>query len=341
MSPWTGEAAALAERIAAYVRAALVDGPEPEPFDGLAVAVHRWQRAFDPVLDALATTPADAVRGALDVPAVPVSLFKDLPVGTVGDDDAAVVFRTSGTTGGGRGTHRLRSSVLYDLGAQGWHRRCVPDAPTDVLALLTDPTEAPDSSLSHMVAGFGEVRWALTASGLDTDAVRRWVGEATAPVYVAATAFALAELLDEGPPRLPPGSVVMVTGGFKGRTVRLSDEQLYAEVQGQMAPERLVTEYGMTELSSQLWGAPGQPYRPPRWLRVVAVDPATGAPRPAGDRGQLRFIDLCNLDGTLAIDTMDEGVVAPDGGVTLHGRLAGAELRGCSLTVEELWDRAR
>ena len=99
----------------------------------------------------------------------------------------------------------------------------------------------------------------------------------------------------------------------------------------------LVTEYGMTELSSQLWGTPDKPYRPPPWLRVVAVDPASATPLPPGTSGQLRFVDLCNLDGTLAIETMDAGTVQADGRVLLHGRLEGAVARGCSLTVEDVW----
>jgi len=333
MRPWTGPAAVLAGRIDAFVRAALADAPEPEPFDDLAVDIHRWQSRHDPVVHALVD---GEVVTALDVPAVPVALFKDLPVGTVPEGEGAVVFRTSGTTGSGRGVHRLRSTALYDLGAQGWHRRCVPAAPTDVVALLADPADAPDSSLSHMVAGFGQVRWALGADGLDVDAVRRWIDAASRPLYLASTAFALAELLDGPVSPLPAGSVVMVTGGFKGRRLELSDAELYARAEAMLEPERLVTEYGMTELSSQLWGRPGAPYRPPRWLRVVAVDPATGDPLGAGQVGQLRFIDLCNLDGTLAIDTMDQGVVDPDGSVRLHGRLEGAEVRGCSLTIEEL-----
>lgn len=337
MNPWTDDLAPLADRIAAYVQAALDDQPEPEPFDRLAVDIHRAQRARCPVVSALAEGEPTT---ALEVPAVPVALFKSLPVGTVPTDaEAAVIFRTSGTTGEGRGAHRLRSTALYDLGAQGFHRRCVPDAPTDVVALLQDPSLAPDSSLSHMVADFGRCRWAVDASGLQRETLDGWVRAATGPLYVAATAFALAEWVQGGPPRLPQGSVVMVTGGFKGRTVELSDDALYARAQAVLGPERLVTEYGMTELSSQLWGRPGQPYRAPRWLRVVAVDPMSGAPLPAGRVGQLRFIDLCNLDGTLAIDTMDEGVVHPDGSVTLNGRLQGAEIRGCSLTMEDLWSK--
>jgi hypothetical protein len=220
-----------------------------------------------------------------------------------------------------------------------WARRCVPDAPTRVIALLGDPTTAPDSSLSHMVALFGDATWHVADGELDREGLDAAVLGADGPVYLASTAFALAEWLDGSPPPLAPGSVLMVTGGFKGRVHRLEGDALYASARTRLRPARLVTEYGMTELSSQLWGTPGAPYRPPPWLRAVAVEPRAGTPLPAGRTGQLRFYDLCNLDGTVGIETLDEGWVAPDGAVTLRGRLAGAPERGCSLTVEEAWER--
>ncbi|MEO0601991.1 MAG: acyl-protein synthetase, partial [Myxococcota bacterium] len=159
-------------------------------------------------------------------------------------------------------------------------------------------------------------------------------------LYVATTAFAMAEYLDHDPPALPAGSVVMVTGGFKGRVHRLEGAELYRAIRDRLAPARLVTEYGMTELSSQLWGAPQTRFAPPPWLAVLAVDPVTGEVLPAGTEGQLRFVDLANLDSTLGIETMDAGVVGVDGTVELRGRLTGAPSRGCSLTVEEAWGRA-
>jgi hypothetical protein len=302
------------------------------------LALHRFQARHDPVIRALAE--GSAVTTWRQVPAVPVDLFKDLPVGTVGPDEAGAVFRTSGTTGSGRGAHCMRDTTAYDRGAQAWHQRCVPDAPRRVVALLQDPAIAPDSSLSHMVAGFGAVTWYLGEAGLDVAGALAAL-DGCGPVYLCATAFALAELLESmaGPRPLPSGSVVMVTGGFKGRRQALSDEELYRQVADHLSPQRLLREYGMTELSSQLWAEGMAPYQPPPWLRVLAVDPATGAPRPVGTPGQLRFVDLCNLDGSVAIETLDEGVVHADGSLTLHGRLAGAEVRGCSLTVEELRER--
>jgi len=331
---WTGPARALADRIGAFIDASLAGRPH-EPFEGLALDVHAWQAAHAPVVAALAL---GEVAHWTQIPAVPVSLFKDLPVGTVREDEASVAFRTSGTTGGGRGVHRLRSTALYDRGAVAWARRCVPGAPTRVVALLDDPARVPDASLSHMVASFGAVTWTVRDGVLDAPATTAAIAT-DEPIYVASTAFAMAEYLDHDPPALPAGSVVMVTGGFKGRVHRLEGASLYRAIREQLAPARLVTEYGMTELSSQLWGTPGTPYAPPPWLGVLAVDPVTGEVRPAGTEGQLRFVDLANLDSTLGVETMDAGVVFADGTVELRGRLAGAPSRGCSLTVEEAWGR--
>lgn len=334
MRPWTGEAATLADRVAAFVRTSLTAEPS-EPFETLALDTHAWQVARDPVLASLVEGP---VRSWLDIPAVPVALFKDLPVGTLGRDESAVVFRTSGTTGSGRGAHRMRSTALYDLGALAWARRVFPDAPTRVAALLEDPALTPDSSLSHMVGLFGQCTWHLVDGRLDREGLNAQVAAATRPLYLASTAFALAEWLEGEVARPPGGSLLMVTGGLKGRTHRLEGQALYAEARRRLGA-RMVLEYGMTELSSQLWAQQGQPYVPPPWLRVVAVDPLTAAPVPPEQPGQLRFVDLCNLDCTLAIETMDEGIVHADGRVTLFGRLQGAPTRGCSLTVEEAWAR--
>lgn len=333
MTPWTGAAALLADRIAAFIDRSLAGAPH-EPLDALMLDVHRWQRSIDPVIAALTDGEPAAIA---EIPAVPVGLFKDLPVGTVRPDETGATFRTSGTTGGGRGEHRLRSTALYDRGALGWARAAIGPFPTAIVALLDDPARTPDASLAHMVALFGPGSWHVTDGVLDREGLDAAIAFAEGPLFVAATAFALAEWLDRPVPRLPYGSVLMVTGGFKGRIHRVDGEQLLSLAAERLVPLRIVTEYGMTELSSQLWGTPSSRFRPPPWLVVIAVDPRSGRVLPAGSRGQLRFYDLANLDGSVGIETMDEGVVHEDGSVALIGRLAGAPARGCSLTVEEAW----
>lgn len=340
LDAWPGRARGLAGRIVAWIDGALAGAP-PEPIAGLLLDIHAWQVENDPVLAALVEGP---VAAWTDIPAVPVSLYKDLPVGSA-PGDAPVRFHTSGTTGTGRGEHRLRDTAISDHGALAWARRVLGDPPGDVVALLHDPALDPRSSLSHMVASFvafgppARATWHVADGLLQRAALDARIRAATGPLFVASTAFALADWLEGDPPALPAGSILMVTGGFKGRQVRFDEASLLDHAEARVHPARIVLEYGMTELSSQLWASRGEPYAPPPWLKIVAVDPWTGAPKGPEEEGQLRFYDLCNLDGPLGVETMDRGVVHADGRLTLLGRLTDAPARGCSLTVEEAWAR--
>jgi hypothetical protein len=110
----------------------------------------------------------------------------------------------------------------------------------------------------------------------------------------------------------------------------------------------IVGEYGMTELTSQLWSIPSSGdeahgarwiYRAPPWVRVRACDPATLDVLADGLRGIARIEDLGNVESAWAVQTADEIIVHPNGGIELFGRLKDAEPRGCSLAIEELLGR--
>lgn len=287
-----------------------------ESFEDLATALHTHQHRNDPVIRALS-------EGNAGIPAVPVGLFRDLHVGTVDASKPHAWFQTSGTSSGRSGIHRMWDTVTYDAGCHAWAARFLPQT-TRTLALLHDNGH---SSLAHMVRGFAPRTGPVTfVTDFRTIVV-------TEPTFVCTTAFALDHWLSMEPAPLPPGSAILTTGGFKGR-VHERDADALIEAAARLAP--VVLEYGMTELSSQLWARPGEPYQPPPWLRVTAVDPWTGATLPAGELGQLRFMDLCNLDSAVHLETMDQGQVFADGTVQLHGRLPDAPVRGCSLSHEDL-----
>ncbi len=319
----------------ARVVAAIETGHAPE---ALFLESFRWQREQNPLLRRMLTGEPRSVR---EIPAVPVALFKDLDLGPSPALPTDVVFRTSGTTSSTRGVHRSRDTSLYDLGATTHLRRRVPELPGRVVSLC--PSDA-DSSLGHMVRLLGEP---IPCFGDAVDP-RTWA-LLDEPCFLACTAFALDALFaTPGQASLDARSVVMVTGGFKGRQTRLDAPSLYRAIPARLGSPRVVGEYGMTELSSQCWTDPvpagelPRAFVAPPWMRVYAVDPVTG--HPAGGEGVLRFVDLCNLDSVLAIETQDLGTVEPhDEGdrVTLLGRLEGAELRGCSLRAERLVDNAR
>lgn len=301
-------------------------------FNTLALALFRHQRDNNP--DYAAFCAGTQPRRWEDIPAVPVALFRDLPLTCFPPEQATTSFATSGTTGP-RGWHRLKDTVLYDLGAKRWAEAMLGPIPVTGVSLVS---HSPTSSLGHMCAAFtpGLSRFFSPDIGLDADGAWEALARADTPIFVPGTAFAFADLLTAAPGRrcpLPPGSIVMVTGGFKGRQRALPADALSEALRAALPGARLVGEYGMTELSSQLWSVPlGGAFVAPPWMRVVAVDPVTGAP---AREGLLRFFDLANHQTVLAIETRDMGIVHPGGRVELRGRLPGAPARGCSLSVEE------
>ncbi|MFH1466342.1 MAG: acyl-protein synthetase [Pseudomonadota bacterium] len=336
----------------AAIQALIADclaGPvDPARLERTALTLCAWQRDHSPAYAALCggAEPRDLVG----IPAVPVGLFREADFTCFPPPQAAHVFHTSGTTAGRPGRHRLLDTRTYDLASTGWFRACLPGAPRRCLSLVPSPALNPHSSLSHMVALlFPAARWCAGADGLvDAEAAWGWLSAQVEPVFLASTSLGLASLLEaEGRCDLPAGSVIMTTGGFKGRRLALDAGALLARARERLGRGiALIGEYGMTELSSQLWtrahgpatppaACAEAPYLPPPWLVPLIVDPGTGAPLPAGALGQIRFVDLANDHTVLAIETMDQGALLPDGSLRLHGRLPGAEARGCSLTVEE------
>jgi len=338
---------------------ALVDAARPvsdHEFDALALALFAWQRARSEVVARV----ADALlqgrdpRCADEVPALPTDVFKVARVACFEPDRPTRTFETSGTTRDARGRHAFADTSLYA-------RACVDDAARRMLVapryrcvMLAQPeSQAPSSSLTFMLARFAE-RWdpqgethffvrdgVLDVAGV-TDAVRgAW--EAQVPVALLGTTFAFVHLADHLDAcsqilRLPAGSVVMPTGGSKGRARELRDDELRSMLARvlDVRPAQVVGEYGMTELSSQAWEvAPGR-YRAPPWLRVTTVDANTLQRKEIGAVGLIRCHDLLNLGSSAAILTADLGVVHPDGTFAVIGRASGATPRGCARAMDHL-----
>jgi len=102
----------------------------------------------------------------------------------------------------------------------------------------------------------------------------------------------------------------------------------------------VVREYGMTELTSQFYtgvlrGGDADVFVGPPWLKARILDPVTLREAPAGKPGLVAVFDLANLGSAVHLLVEDVGI-AGGGGLRLLGRACGAELRGCSLTVETL-----
>jgi hypothetical protein len=316
-------------------------------------------------------TPATMAHWS-EIPWVPASAFKAVPL--VSGDSTRVqrVFRTSGTTGAGRrGEHHVLDLDLYEHSVVGNMRRhlyAYADG-TDgggkkmpILALAPAPAHAPESSLSYMlgvaldVLSGEEGGFFVTRDGvLDTVGLRAALVGAAArgtPILLAGTAFAFVHWLEwleeqSGGLDFPRGSLIMETGGFKGRSRVLERPEFYSALSGAHGVpfEAIVNEYGMTELLSQFYDGPAvatsprpleaRRHVPPPWVRTRVLDPNTLSALPIGEPGLLCHYDLANAGSVMAVLTEDVGV-AVDDGFRLLGRAQGAEARGCSLAMDDL-----
>lgn len=303
---------------------------------------------------------ASRAHGALPA-AVPTDVFRYARLAVHPPEGDARVFLTSGTTLGDRGAHAFRDLTLYDRAAEHHARRFLfPDARRLRLFLLTPPpSESSESSLGYMLSRFtawfgaGHLHY-VSGGTLDADALAADLGEAEArgePVALLGTSFAFVhaeDALGGRTFRLPEGSRVMQTGGFKGRTREIEPVEMRRLLSTRYGIDenRVVSEYGMTELSSQFYeptlrasllgeAIPARRYVPPAWVRALVVSPETLEPLPDGELGLLRIDDLANLDSIACIQTSDLARKV-DGEIELLGRAPGATPRGCSLAIEEM-----
>jgi len=335
--------------------------------EDLALRVFRVQfeqiPAFRAFCESRGRTPIDVDRWQ-DVPAVPARAFKhiDFCVST-----PEVLFLTSGTTGGleERGRHLVPRASLYRASLIPPFRAHLLGSATvarlPFLSLIPPAEAMPGSSLSWMVSAAAEelashTRWLVGGDGtLDAVGLRAAMQDAARtgePVLLLGTALALlhaVESLERSPGEpLPAGSRVMETGGFKGTGRDVGRGELYeriARVTG-VPVGRIVSEYGMTELLSQLYtpvlvegSADPVEHVPPPWLAIRALDPMTLEELPEGETGLLAFYDLANAGSVSHVLTEDLGSVAR-GRVRLEGRVRGAEPRGCSRAMDELMSSA-
>ena len=364
-----------------------------EMFNDLALRVFRFQCRTNGAYAAFSarrTPDPEKIDRWEEIPHLPTRAFKSVALVAGDATRYEAVFRTSGTTRGkeARGRHVVRSLDLYRASLlPNFRAHLLPDEDQLLLlALLPDPAQAPDSSLSFMM---GEVKDRLCGgrggffadpdSGVRGDAFHQALREIEGigePVLLAGTAFAFVHWLEIAAKEgwggcLPEGSRIMETGGFKGRSRAMSREELYCGLEESLGipTNRIVNEYGMTEMLSQFYepvgglqgmdsrggarregtgrgrsapggwgGSPedlsGRYHRGPPWVRTRVLHPLTLEPLPVGEVGILAHLDLANLGSVSAVLTEDLGCLVP-GGFRLQGRSSGAEPRGCSLAMEE------
>jgi hypothetical protein len=288
------------------------------------------------------------------IPALPTHAFKDFDVSSLDPADRVAVFHSSGTTATrpSRHHHSVATLALYEASLEAGFLRGLAPLPTGgfrFVSLTPEPGSAPHSSLVHMIAHLGRRLSSGEAVFLGRPGADGWdlplepaletlvrLAREGRPILLLGTAFQMVHLMDRLAGsgsflRLPPGSRVMETGGYKGRSRSVPRDELHALIRGRLclAGDGVVTEYGMSELSSQAYGGESGLELPP-WARLLLVDPESGKEVGEGTPGLVRVVDLSNVGSVMAVETGD--LAERRGGLfRLLGRAETAEPRGCSL----------
>jgi acyl-protein synthetase LuxE len=329
-------------------------------FDELALRLFAYQYAnnepYRRFCQGRGATPRK-IRSWRDIPAVPINGFKDLTLSCQPAQSCERVFMTSGTTRGDvKGRHYHPTLAVYDLSMRRNFAQRFMQGTGRVRMGILFPDEAamPNSSLAHYLAlavrefGSADSRWFVSPAGMDSPGLYEALSAAERsgePYALLGASYSFVHLIDELGQRgrsfrLPPGSKVLDTGGYKGHSRDLPMEDFYAMLSAALGVgrDRCINMYGMTELSTQFYDS-GNASVPsvksgPHWIRSRLVDPLTGREVARGERGILVHCDLANFNSVTSILTEDVGVEVGTGFLLL-GRAEGAQAKGCSLAVEE------
>ncbi len=357
----------LEDDIAALLKKGIDNPADDDEFNLLALRVFAYQYGAQATYRAFCqgrnATP-ESIGHWRQIPAVPIGAFKETLL-LCEPATGAVEFNSSGTSKPERKSRHLHPSLrLYDANAaMNFKAHLLPDHDRMRMAVLFPKREEmPNSSLAHwltlMVDRFGSPgsAWYVSnAQGLDFEGAKAGLRGAEAssePLALLAASFGLVHFLEQCQEqdvhfRLPVGSRVMDTGGYKGRSREYSKADLYGMVENILgvSGSHIVNMYGMTEHGTQFLdttlrdalsgrNAGRRKFVPP-WARTVVVSPETMLDQPSGERGLLLHFDLINRASVMAVLSEDVGY-AVDGGFELMGRAEGSEARGCSIALDEL-----
>ncbi len=287
--------------------------------------------------DAIHLRPGN-VRSVEDIPFLPVSFFRTHrpltnPATT---DNAQLVFESSGTTGAEASRHYVHDQRVYEQSLlNGFRQFYGPPEDYCILALLPSYLERKNASLVYMAktlmaagahpkSGFYIDEWENLR-----DTIQSLALTGTKTLLLGVT-FALLDFAEAYPMALK-NTIVMETGGMKGRKEELTRSEVHGILKKQWQLDAVHSEYGMTELLSQAYAAADGVFRATSTMRVLVRDINDPFDVRSTGSGAINVIDLANIHSCAFVATDDIGVLKADGTFEVLGRLDNSALRGCSL----------
>jgi len=272
------------------------------------------------------------------IPFLPIQFFKSQKI-LASKSVIQKTFTSSGTTGIETSKHHVTDLSLYEASFTNAFRIFYGDIEDYVvLALLPSYLEREGSSLIYMAnylidkskhpqSGFylnnlNELK--ITLVDLD---------KAGKKVLLIGVSFALLDLVESHQFKLN-NTIIMETGGMKGRRKEMIREELHQILKEGFGVDKIHSEYGMTELLSQAYSKGNGIFKSPPWMKILVRDPEDALSYlPNNKTGGINVIDLANHNSCAFIATQDLGKKHTDSSIEIMGRFDSSDIRGCNLLI--------
>jgi phenylacetate-coenzyme A ligase PaaK-like adenylate-forming protein len=311
-------------------------------FEQTTMETFRFQALRNPIYKkflSLLGRSVEDVQNVDQIPFMPIQFFKEFQVKTT-DFEPEKVFLSSGTTGSIQSKHLVKDLNWYD-----WSFREAFDyfyGPIEdyvVLALLPSYLERDGSSLIYMADDFIK-RSKHKESGFYLNNRKELVEnlneleKSGKKTLLLGVSFALLDLVEEHPFSLKH-TIVMETGGMKGRRKEMIREELHQVLASGFGVEHIHSEYGMTELLSQAYSKGKGIFQCPPWMKIKIRDTEDALTLlPTGKSGGINIIDLANRYSCSFLATQDLGRCIDEINFEVLGRFDNSDIRGCNLLIQ-------
>ena len=317
-------------------------------FEKIALKVFRFQYennlVYQEFCDFL-NTDVQKVKSLEQIPFLPIQFFKSHNV--VSSTDAIQdVFTSSGTSGMITSKHLVTDTSLYEQSYRTAFSQFYGNIEDYVvLALLPSYLERSGSSLIYMVKDLIE-RSNNEHSGFYLNNYDELIAKLVAldnageNVILIGVTYALLDLVEKQKFQLK-NTLIMETGGMKGKRKELIREELHEILCDGFGVSSIHSEYGMTELLSQAYSLGNGIFECPSWMQILIRDTEDALKYlENGKTGGINVIDLANINSCSFIATQDLGkkyshqpAGRQAGSFEVLGRFDNSDIRGCNLMV--------
>jgi len=312
----------------------------PEEFNTLALEIFQFQyknvKVYQEFCDLLKVHPPK-VNNIQDIPFLPIQFFKSHQI-IAEYTNSEKVFTSSGTTGNITSNHFVANLSLYkESFTKAFKHFFGTIEEFTILALLPSYLEQGSSSLVFMVdelikqsksshSGFYLHNTSDLIEKLD------FLEQTNQKTILLGVSYALLDLIEAQPFQLK-NTIIMETGGMKGRRKEMIKEELHSILKKGFGIKEIYSEYGMTELLSQAYSKGNGLFNCPPWMKVITRDTEDAQTYISEKTGGINVIDLANLYSCSFIATQDLGKCYNDESFEILGRFDDSDIRGCNLMV--------